>query len=277
MWIRPPSARRPFPLRAYRLHAIVRGESDDASTSRSRLINAASVHVLARRDLHMLTAYSLTESGPRGVALADGGAVPAGRSWIDLPSRRRRRTARPRTFSAPACRPARKPQEIEFSSRFYAEDGAVFMTASVLTGVDIGEAGARAVDHRRRRRQASPRCATRTSAPAASSSPAPTKPGSGCTTTPGRVPRPDRGDRRPHRRRARTDQRRRRPHQPRDLCRAPATARRAGELAQLIGDIGLQGDLAAKARESLSSLERLVQFASLALPAAFAKGPTRTA
>ena len=43
----------------------------------------------------------------------------------------------------------------------------------------------------------------------------------------------------------------------------------------MIEEIGFQGDLAAKARESLASLERLIQFAGLALPAAFAKGANR--
>ena len=38
-------------------------------------------------------------------------------------------------------------------------------------------------------------------------------------------------------------------------------------LEGLISEIGVQGDLAAKARESLASLERLVQYAGLALPA----------
>jgi magnesium transporter len=51
--------------------------------------------------------------------------------------------------------------------------------------------------------------------------------------------------------------------------------RRDRELAALVGEIGVQGDLAAKVRESLSSLERLVQYAGLALPPAYAKGTNR--
>src|SRR5690606_35907193 len=51
--------------------------------------------------------------------------------------------------------------------------------------------------------------------------------------------------------------------------------RRGRRLAAIIGRIGFQGDLAAKARESLSSLERLVQFASVALPNGFGKGANK--
>jgi magnesium transporter len=51
--------------------------------------------------------------------------------------------------------------------------------------------------------------------------------------------------------------------------------RRDRELAELIGEIGVQGDLAAKVRESLSSLERLVQYAGVALPPAYGKGSNR--
>ena len=47
------------------------------------------------------------------------------------------------------------------------------------------------------------------------------------------------------------------------------------ELSELIAAIGVQGDLAAKARESLASLERLVQFAGLAAPSINAKGNNR--
>jgi magnesium transporter len=50
---------------------------------------------------------------------------------------------------------------------------------------------------------------------------------------------------------------------------------RGGALENLIGEVGVQGDLAAKARESLSSLERLVQYAGLVLPAAYSKGANR--
>ena len=46
-------------------------------------------------------------------------------------------------------------------------------------------------------------------------------------------------------------------------------------LEALISAIGMQGDLAAKARESLASLERLVQYAGLALPVAYGKGGNR--
>jgi magnesium transporter len=47
------------------------------------------------------------------------------------------------------------------------------------------------------------------------------------------------------------------------------------KLEDMITAIGVQGDLAAKARESLSSLERLIQYAGLALPLVNAKGSSR--
>ncbi len=47
------------------------------------------------------------------------------------------------------------------------------------------------------------------------------------------------------------------------------------ELSEVIEEIGMQGDLAAKARESLASLERLVQYAGLAAPSISAKGGNR--
>jgi magnesium transporter len=46
-------------------------------------------------------------------------------------------------------------------------------------------------------------------------------------------------------------------------------------LEVLISAIGLQGDVAAKARESLASIERLIQYAGVALPGSFAKGSNR--
>jgi magnesium transporter len=50
---------------------------------------------------------------------------------------------------------------------------------------------------------------------------------------------------------------------------------RGRALEDLISDVGVQGDLAAKARESLASLERLAQYAGLALPNPYAKGANR--
>src|SRR4029079_1977306 len=52
--------------------------------------------------------------------------------------------------------------------------------------------------------------------------------------------------------------------------------RRDRELAELISEIGVQGDLAAKVRESLSSLERLVEYAGVALAPAYSQGNNRS-
>jgi len=51
--------------------------------------------------------------------------------------------------------------------------------------------------------------------------------------------------------------------------------RRGRRLADVIADIGAQGDITAKARESLASLERLAQYAGVALPPQYAKGGHR--
>jgi magnesium transporter len=59
----------------------------------------------------------------------------------------------------------------------------------------------------------------------------------------------------------------------RDITRQ--NVQRGRRLEQLISAIGMQGDLAAKARESLASLERLVQYAGLALPAVYDKGSNK--
>ena len=201
--------------------------------------------------------------------------MPAEASWVDLMQPTAGEDSATESFLGASLPTREEAAEIEFSSRFYTEDGAVFMTATVLTGVDKGPrrscpltivvAGDQHIatlryDDIRALRQFLARAG---------------KPGSACSTDPGVFlglieAVVDRTADVLERISADVD---------RINCGifAARTERRGGRrLEQLIGDIGIQGDLAAKARESLASLERLVQFASLTLPGAFAKGTTRT-
>lgn len=222
----------------------------------------------------MLTAYRLGEKGLEEMAR---GAPIDGAAWLDLfqPSLEEDRQAE--RFLGAQLPSREESEEIEFSSRFYDEDGAVFMTVSLLVGVDKGEpmlapftivvAGERIVtmryDEFRAMRQFLSRAA---------------KPGGGCTSPPAIflgmleaiVDRTADVLERISKDVDRINQ---------DVFSRQREAERENqsshELREAISAIGVQGDLAAKARESLSSLERLVQYAGLALPGAHAKGSSR--
>ena len=226
----------------------------------------------------MLTAYRVSEKGLEEAA--NGVAeVPADVAWVDLVQPTVEEDAAAETFLHASLPSREETEEIEFSSRFYSEDGAVFMTASLLTGVDRGKAnlapftivvaGDRIAtvryDDLRAVRQFIGRAA---------------KPGNGCTTTPavflglieaiiGRT----------------ADVLERLSQdvdkinqdvftRPEDISRQNVQSGR--RLETLITAIGMLGDLAAKARESLASLERLVQYSGLALPLINAKGSSRS-
>ena len=227
----------------------------------------------------MLTAYRVSEKGLEEVVTGDPSALPADTAWVDLhqPSHDEDRIAE--RFLAASIPSREETEEIEFSSRFYAEDGAVFMTASLLTGVDKGNpalapftvvvAGDRIAtiryDDLRAVRQFINRAA---------------KPGSGCNNTPqiflGLIETVvDRTADVLERISKDVDKINQEvfSSQP-DISRQNVQAGR--RLEALIEAIGKQGDLAAKARESLSSLERLVQYAGLALPLINAKGTSRS-
>ena len=222
----------------------------------------------------MLEAYSLTNAGPRRLDLEAGATVPPEASWVDLltPTPEEDRTTE--AFLGASLPTREEAAEIEFSSRFYYEDGAVFMTATVLIGVDRGEAAlvpltfVVAGDQRiatlryddiRALRQFMARSG---------------RPSSVCSSPPavllGLIEAVvDRTADVLERISADVDR-------INSGVFAARMARRGGrQLEQLIGDIGTQGDLAAKARESLASLERLVQYASLTLSGSFAKGANK--
>ena len=228
----------------------------------------------------MLTAYRLSEKGLEEAAGVVGVTeVPADAAWIDLRQATLEEDAAAEKFLHASLPSREETEEIEFSSRFYAEDGAVFMTASLLTGVDRGRAnlapftvvvaGDRIVtvryDDLRAVRQFISRAA---------------KPGNGCTTTPavflGLIEAiVDRTADVLERLSQDVDKINQDVFsRPEDISRQNVQSGR--RLETLITAIGMQGDLAAKARESLASLERLVQYAGLALPLINTKGSSRS-
>lgn len=86
----------------------------------------------------MLNAYVLTQMGPRPVAdarLPDDDRI----GWIDLlePTPEEDRLAE--AFLGVSIPTQEEAQEIEFSSRFYNEDGGQYLTVSIVAGYDAGE------------------------------------------------------------------------------------------------------------------------------------------
>jgi magnesium transporter len=210
----------------------------------------------------MLTAYAISTAGPE--ALAEGSPLEAAQ-WLDLhaPSQAEEHAAE--AFLGALVPTREESQEIEFSSRFYIENGTVFMTASVLAGLDAGHpvltpftfaVGKSKIvtlryDDMRAFRQ------FLAVAP---------KPESGCGTPVGvfnGLLEAFIG---------RTADVLEHVAQSVDrinseiFTRKPNERLRSKRLSVLIGAIGTQGDLASKARESLSSLERLAQYAAAMLP-----------
>lgn len=222
----------------------------------------------------MLNAYSLSVDGPRLAAGSDGEVVPEGASWIDLHQPTRDEDLAAEAFLKASLPTREEAQEIEFSSRFYAEDGAVFMTASVLTGVDIGKPAlvpftivVAGNGHIATLRYEELRAYKQFLARA-------TKPGSGCATTPsvffGLIEAiVDRTADVLEKISVDVDRINE------QIFASRTDKRRGRRLSALMEGIGFQGDLAAKARESLSSLERLLQFASATLPSLYSKGANK--
>jgi magnesium transporter len=231
------------------------------------------VHSLARRFEPMLVSYGLTERGPEPLT-AGGIAVPPGTAWVDLyqPSQIEDRAAE--AFLGASLPTREETQEIEFSSRFYSEDGAVFMTATLLTGIEshnpmltpftIVVAGDRIATLRYEELRAFKQFLARAA-----------KTGSVAATAPaiflGMIEAiVDRTADVLERISGDVD---RINHEV--FAQGKDTRPKGRALEVLIDNIGVQGDLAAKARESLASLERLAQYAGVALPSTFAKGSHR--
>jgi magnesium transporter len=226
----------------------------------------------------MLTAYKVSERGLEELAPAD--PVPAEAAWLDLVQPNPDEDRAAERFLAATLPSREETEEIEFSSRFYAEDGAVFLTASLLTGVERHEptlspltivvAGDRIATVRYDDLRAMRQFVVRAN-----------KPGSGCSSTAAVflglieaiIDRTADVLERLSQDVDRVNQEVfKRPTE--DISRQNVQWGR--RLEHVITVIGTQGDLAAKARESLSSLERLIQYAGLALPLVNAKGSSRS-
>ncbi|WEK49952.1 MAG: magnesium transporter CorA family protein [Candidatus Kaistia colombiensis] len=212
----------------------------------------------------MLTAYAISDVGlaPLSMETTASGAPAA---WLDLfaPAPEEEHVAE--AFLGALVPTREESQEIEFSSRFYVENGVVFMTASVLAGLDAGHpvltpftfgvGKTKIVTLRYEDMKAFRQFLAL--AP---------KPESGCGTPAGIfnglleafI--------------ARTADVLEHIAQAVDRINGEIFIRKASDrirakrLSILIGAIGMQGDLASKARESLSSLERLAQYAAAMLP-----------
>jgi magnesium transporter len=210
----------------------------------------------------MLTAYAISSAGP--VPLPEAGGLD-GASWLDLNSPSQAEEHAAEAFLGTLVPTREETQEIEFSSRFYVENGTVFMTASVLAGLDAGNPvltpftfalnSSKIVTLRYESMRAFDQFLA--VAP---------RPDSGCDTTAGifnGLLEAFIG---------RTADVLERVAQSVDRINREIFVRQAGErlraqrLSALIGAIGTQGDLASKARESLASLERLAQYAAAMLP-----------
>jgi magnesium transporter len=223
----------------------------------------------------MLVAYRLTETGPAMLPLEANGQVPADAAWVDVFQPTQEEDRATEAFLGASLPTREETQEIEFSSRFYTEDGGVYMTAPLLTGIDIGKPVLTPFtivvsrDRIATLRYEDLRAFRQFLARAM-------KPGSGCISAPGVFVGlieaiVDRSADVLERVSADID----RINQEIFIDRRTDTRQRGRRLEVLVGDIGVQGDLAAKVRESLASLERLIQFAGLALPSSFAKGSSK--
>lgn len=221
----------------------------------------------------MLAAYKLSPMGPVEIDARAG--IPPEADWIDLTSPTPEEDKAAEAFLGASLPTREETLEIEFSSRFYVEEGAVFMTATLLTGVDIGKpilvpftmviAGERMVTLHYEDLRAIKLFMARAG-----------KPENACQTVVTAFSLMieaiiERAADVIERISANID----RLNQEIFDGKARSSYKRERRLELVIDDIGMQNDLAAKIRESLASLERLVQFAGLALPAAFAKGPNR--
>jgi magnesium transporter len=221
----------------------------------------------------MLVAYRLSPTGP--VQVDAKGGIPADADWVDLISPTLDEDKAAEAFLGSGLPTREESIEIEFSSRFYVEEGAVFMTATLLTGVDNGKpalvpltmvlAGERMVTLRYDELRAIKLFMQRAG-----------KPENACHTVASVFSLMveaiiERSADVIEKISTNVD----RLNQEIFDARARSGYKRDRRLELVINDIGMQNDLAAKIRESLASLERLVQFAGVALPAAFEKGQNR--
>jgi magnesium transporter len=221
----------------------------------------------------MLTAYRLANHGPEPLVVEADGNVPPDTAWIDLLRPTHEEEQASETFFGTDLPTREESEEIEFSSRFYTEDGVVFMTATLLTGVENGTpitspitmaiGNGRIVTLRyedfRALRQFMSLAA---------------KPGSHCNSIESVFNLMieaivDRAADVIEQIAVNVD------NINNEVFRRDRTQKRTRPLEAVITDIGYQDDLAAKIRESLQSLERFIRFAVMALPSSFDKGINR--
>lgn len=221
----------------------------------------------------MLTAYHFVEQKPESQAVVTTGGFNEDTRWIDLVNPSEEEEIRAESFIGADLPSREEAKEIEFSSRFYVDGDAVFMTASLLTGVEKGEphlspltiviSDNRLVTLRYEEFRALKMFLSLCG-----------KPGYHCDTIASVFVQVieavvDRAADVIELISANVD-RLNAEIFPRDGSR-----KRDRSLETIVGDIGQQDDLAAKIRESLHSLERLIRFAGAALPSGFDKGPNR--
>ena len=220
----------------------------------------------------MLTAYSLSDRGPEPIAADEAAGIPPSVQWVDVFEPTRGEEIATEAFLGADLPTREESQEIEFSSRFYVEDAAVFMTASLLTGVDRGApvispltiavgrdrlVTLRYEDFRALRQFVSlagkpSRCESIESMFNLMIEAIVDRAADVIEQIGANVDRLNS-----------------------EIFSRDRAGKRKRPLEAVIGDIGFQDDLAAKIRESLHSLERLVRFAGLALPSSFDKGTNR--
>jgi magnesium transporter len=221
----------------------------------------------------MLEAYSLSDTGLEPMAVGEAGGIPASVLWVDLFEPTRSEETATEAFLGTDLPTREESQEIEFSSRFYVEEAAVFMTASLLTGVERGApvispltiavGRDRVVTLRYEKFRALRQFVSQAG-----------KPGSRCESVETMFNLMieaivDRAADVIEQIGANVDRLNS------EIFHRDRAGKRQRPLEAVIGDIGIQENLAAKIRESLHSLERLVRFAGVALPSSFDKGPNR--
>ncbi|SHF17681.1 magnesium transporter [Kaistia soli DSM 19436] len=217
----------------------------------------------------MLTAYAVADRGPTVVALPPIEAIGRGEArdiaWVDLHDPTADEEKQAEAYLGGLIPTREETREIEFSSRFYVEDGVVVMTASILVGIDQGTPGLTPFSFAvAKNKIVTLRYADMTAfkqflarAP---------KPDSGCTSAPGVLAGLleafiDRSADVLERIAQSVD------HLNFEIFQQRGKRRHRGRLlAAAISGLGIQGDLASKTRESLASLERLVQYAAAMLP-----------
>lgn len=86
----------------------------------------------------MITAYTRAEGTVTPVAVQNGELLPADTIWVDLLAPTREEEAAIEKGFAIELPTREEMREIEVSSRLYQENGALFMTATVMTQVDAG-------------------------------------------------------------------------------------------------------------------------------------------